>query len=145
MMVVMVQKEVAETIAARPGRMSLLSVSVQFYGEPKIVDYVPAASFYPVPEVDSAILKIDVYPEPRVAVDDESGFFGLVRAGFSAARKQLVNSLAQGLGLPKEEVLSLMEKTGIEPTRRAETLSLEEWAQLWTVFSRPVPEPKDVI
>jgi 16S rRNA (adenine1518-N6/adenine1519-N6)-dimethyltransferase len=135
MMVVMVQKEVAETIAARPGRMSLLSVSVQFYGEPVIVDYIPASSFYPVPEVDSAILKIDVCSKPRVAVDDESGFFGLVRAGFSAARKQLVNSLAQGLGLPKEKVFSLIEKAGIEPTRRAETLSIEEWARLWTVCS----------
>jgi 16S rRNA (adenine1518-N6/adenine1519-N6)-dimethyltransferase len=134
-LVIMVQREVAEAIAARPGRMSLLSVSVQFYSEPVIVDYVPASSFYPVPEVDSAVLKIDVYPEPRVAVGDESGFFGLVRAGFSAARKQLVNSLAQGRGLPKEKVLSLMEQAAIEPTRRAEALSLEEWARLWAVFS----------
>ncbi|HEY41665.1 MAG TPA: 16S rRNA (adenine(1518)-N(6)/adenine(1519)-N(6))-dimethyltransferase RsmA [Dehalococcoidia bacterium] len=134
-MVVMVQKEVAETIAASPGRMSLLSISVQFYGGPVIVDYVPASSFYPPPEVDSAVLKIDVYPEPKLAVGDESGFFGLVRAGFSAARKQLVNSLVHGLGLPKEEVLSLMERAGIEPKRRAETLSLDEWARLWAVFS----------
>ncbi len=135
MMVVMVQKEVAETISARPGRMSLLSVSVQFYGEPVIVDYVPASSFYRVPEVDSAILKIDVFPEPRVAVDDEAGFFELVRAGFSAARKQMVNSLAQGLGLPKEKTLSLIEKADIGPIRRAETLSLDEWARLWIVFA----------
>ncbi len=134
-MVVMVQKEVAETIAARPGQMSLLSVSVQFYGEPAIVDYVSAESFYPEPEVDSAVLKIDVYPGPRVAVGDVDGFFGLVRAGFSAARKQLVNSLAQGLGLSREEVLHLLEKADIESRRRAETLTLDEWARLWAVFT----------
>jgi 16S rRNA (adenine1518-N6/adenine1519-N6)-dimethyltransferase len=134
-MVVMVQKEVAETIAARPGRMSLLSVSVQFYAEATIVGHVPAESFYPVPEVDSAVLRIDVYPEPRVFVSDIDGFFGLVRAGFSAARKQLVNSLAQGLGLSREEALPLLEKAGIQPTRRAETLSLEEWARLWGLFT----------
>ena len=134
-MIVMVQKEVAEAIAARPGRMSLLGISVQFYGEPVIVDYVPAASFYPVPEVDSAVLRIDVYPGPRVAVGDENGFFRLVRAGFSAARKQLVNSLAQGLGSSREQVLPLLAEAGIEPKRRAETLSLDEWARLWMVFS----------
>jgi 16S rRNA (adenine1518-N6/adenine1519-N6)-dimethyltransferase len=134
-MVVMVQKEVAEAIAARSGRMSLLSVSVQFYGEAKIVGYVPAASFYPEPEVDSAVLRIDVYPEPRVVVSDINSFFDLVRAGFSAARKQLVNSLAQGLGISRIEVLPFLEKAGIEPTRRAETLSLDEWARLWQVFT----------
>jgi len=134
-MVVMVQKEVAETIAARPGRMSLLSVSVQFYGKPVIIGHVPAESFYPEPEVDSAVLKIDVYPQPSVVVGDVDGFFGLVRAGFGAARKQLVNSLARGLGLSREEILPLLEKAGIEPKRRAETLSLEEWAGLWEVFA----------
>ena len=135
LIVVMVQKEVAEAIVAEPGRMSLLGISVQFYGEPVIVDYVPAASFYPVPEVDSAVLRIDVYPGPRVAVGDENGFFRLVRAGFSAARKQLVNSLAQGLGSSREQVLPLLAEAGIEPKRRAETLSLDEWARLWMVFS----------
>ncbi len=75
-----------------------------------------------------------MYPEPAVAVD-EKGFFKLVRAGFSAARKQIANSLAQGLGLPRAEVLPLLEKAGIAPQRRAETLSLEEWARLWRLFS----------
>ena len=135
-LVVMVQKEVAETIAARPGRMSLLSISVQFYGEPMIVDYVPAVSFYPVPEVDSAVLKIGVYSEPRVTVDDEDGFFKLVRAGFSAARKQLVNSMSQGLGSSREQVMPLLAEAAIEPRRRAETLTIDEWAQLWVVFAK---------
>ena len=134
-MIVMVQKEVAEAIVAKPGQMSLLSVSVQLYGEPRIISYVPAQSFYPAPEVDSAILRIDLYPQPAVAVTDEGSFFELVRAGFAAPRKQIVNSLAQGLGLSKGEVLSLLERADIASQRRAETLTLEEWARLWRVFT----------
>jgi 16S rRNA (adenine1518-N6/adenine1519-N6)-dimethyltransferase len=132
-MVLMVQKEVAEAIAAGPGKRSLLSISIQFYGRPDIIAYVPAASFYPQPEVDSAVLKIDVYPRPIIDVE-EQGFFRLVRAGFTASRKQVVNSLAQGLGLPKEKITLLLEKAGIDPQRRAETFTLEEWAQLWRVY-----------
>ena len=136
LMVVMVQKEVAEAIAAGPGKMSLMSVSVQFYGEPEVVSYVPARCFYPVPEVDSAILRIRPYPHPVVAVTDREGFFRLVRAGFSASRKQLANSLGQGLALPKAEVLALLEEAGIDPRRRAEALSLDEWTRLWQVVTR---------
>ncbi len=135
-MVVMVQKEVAKVIAAEPGDMSVLSVSVQFYGKPRIISYVPAECFYPVPEVDSAILRVELYSQPVVAVTDEKSFFELVRAGFSASRKQIVNSLAHGLGLPKAEVLPLLEKAGIVPQRRAETLTLDEWARLWQVFTQ---------
>ena len=134
LMVVMVQKEVAEAIVAEPGNMSLLSVSVQFYGKPEIVSYVPAESFYPAPEVDSAILRVKIYPRPIIAVDDIDDFFGLVRAGFCAPRKQLANSLAQGLGLPKPEALSLLDRADIIYRRRAETLSIEEWKKLWQVF-----------
>lgn len=134
-LVVMVQKEVARQITAQPGRMSLLSISVQLYGEPRIVKYVRASSFYPAPEVDSAILKIAVYPRPVVEVDTKS-FFTVVRAGFSAARKQLGNSLAQGLKVPKADILSLLDKAGIDSRRRAETLSLEEWAHLWRVYAQ---------
>ena len=136
LMVVMVQQEVAEAITARPGQMSVLSVSVQFYGQPEIVSQVPASCFYPAPEVNSAILKIAVYPRPAVSVTDEASFFSLVRAGFCAARKQLANSLAQGLKLPKTLVLSLLEGVGIDPKRRAETLTLEEWAGLWRGFTQ---------
>ena len=135
-MVVMVQKEVAEAIVAGPGQMSMLSVSVQFYGEPTIISYVPARCFYPEPEVDSAILKIRLYSPPPVEVADRGGFFGLVRAGFSAPRKQMANSLTQRLELSKAEVLSLLGKAGIVPQRRAETLTLDEWAKLWQVFTR---------
>jgi 16S rRNA (adenine1518-N6/adenine1519-N6)-dimethyltransferase len=135
-MVVMVQKEVARAIVAEPGQRSLLSISVQFYGKPGIISYVPARSFYPPPEVDSAILKIDVYHRPPVAVSDEKGFFRLVRAGFTAPRKQAANSLAQGLGQPRAEVAARLEKAGITPQRRAETFTLEEWARLWQVFTQ---------
>ncbi len=132
---VMVQKEVAETIAAKPGKRRLLSVSVQYYGRPEIIDFVPARSFYPIPAVDSALLKIDIPPQPPVKVDDEAGFFRLVRAGFSASRKQLANSLAHGLGIPKTDALTLLEQAGIDPQRRAETLTIAEWARLWGIFT----------
>jgi len=132
-MVVMVQKEVAEAIAAKPGDMSLLSVGIQFYGEPKIITSVPAESFYPAPEVSSAILKINVYPKPVVDVD-EKGFFDTVRAGFAAPRKQLANSLAKGLGWEKSAVLPFLQKARVYPQRRAETLSIAEWAELWRVL-----------
>jgi len=127
--VVMVQKEVAEAIAAKPDDMSLLSVSVQFYGEPKIISIVSAESFYPAPEVSSAVLKIDVYPKPKVDVA-EKGFFDTVRAGFAAPRKQLANSLAKGLRRDKVEVLPFLKKAKIDSSRRAETLTIEEWAGL---------------
>ena len=139
-MVLMVQREVAEAIVAEPGQMSVLSISVQFYGKPAIISYVPARCFYPAPEVDSAILSVALYAQPAVAVTDESSFFKLVRAGFSASRKQICNSLAQGLQLPKTEVMSLLEKASIVPQRRAETLALEEWARLCQVLTR-VEEP----
>ncbi len=131
LMVVMVQREVAEAIAATPGKMSLLSISVQFYARPQIVSLVPPESFYPRPEVDSAILKIELYPKPLFEVTSVDSFFELVRAGFTSPRKQIANSLAKGLKLPKEEILALLEKAGISPKRRAESLSLEEWRRLF--------------
>ncbi|MFC2038945.1 16S rRNA (adenine(1518)-N(6)/adenine(1519)-N(6))-dimethyltransferase RsmA [Chloroflexota bacterium] len=134
-MVVMVQKEVAEEITAKPGKMSLLSIGVQLYGEPEIITLVPAASFYPPPEVNSAVLRVVPHKQPIIGIDDRESFFVLVRAGFSAARKQLANSLMRGLSLPKNEALALLEKAGIEPTRRAESLSLEEWSHLWKIYS----------
>ena len=134
LMVVMVQKEVAEEIAAKPGRMSLLSVGVQLYGEPVIISYVPTQCFYPAPEVDSALLKVMPYSQPAVEITDRESFFALVRAGFSASRKQMANSLAQGLGVPKDDALSLLGRAEIAPQRRAETLTLEEWARLWRMY-----------
>jgi 16S rRNA (adenine1518-N6/adenine1519-N6)-dimethyltransferase len=137
-MVLMVQKEVAATIVAGTGHHSLLSIAVQFYGKPEIVAYVPAAAFFPPPEVDSAVVKINVYRRPPFTVDDVDEFFKLVKAGFSTARKQITNSLSHGLGLPKEDILAMLGKVGIDPIRRAETFTLEEWTKLWRVYYRVV-------
>jgi 16S rRNA (adenine1518-N6/adenine1519-N6)-dimethyltransferase len=134
-MVVMVQKEVGEAIAARPGKMRLLSVKAQFYSRPAIVAYVPAASFYPAPKVDSVILRLDVLARPAIEVSDVAGFFDIVVHGFSAPRKQIRNSLAHSLDMPPSQVALLLEEAGIEPKRRAETLSLEEWRELFRVFA----------
>ena len=134
-MVVMVQKEVGEAITAAPGKMRLLSVKIQFYSKPAIVSYVPAASFYPQPKVDSVILRLDVYSQPPIEVSDVASFFDIVMHGFRSPRKQLRNSLAHSLGMPPSQVASLLEKAGIEAKRRAETLSLEEWRELWKVFA----------
>ncbi len=135
-MVVMVQKEVAEDIVAKGREMSLLGLSVHFYGKPEIISYVGAECFYPAPEVDSAILKITTYPQPIVPVDNESDFFEVARAGFSASRKQIVNSLAKGLALPKAEALSLLSKAGISPKERPGNLTIDEWVTLWRVSSQ---------
>jgi 16S rRNA (adenine1518-N6/adenine1519-N6)-dimethyltransferase len=131
MIVVMVQKEVAEEITAQPGKMSLLSIGIQLYGRPEIAGYVPANCFYPEPEVDSAILKVKPYSKVPVEISDTERFFSFVKAGFSASRKQLANSLSNGLGLPKDKVQELLESEEISSQRRAETLSIEEWARLW--------------
>jgi 16S rRNA (adenine1518-N6/adenine1519-N6)-dimethyltransferase len=137
-MVLMVQKEVAQQITAKPWEMSLLSVSVQLYGKPTMVSKVAAGCFYPAPNVDSAILKIAVYAEPKIGPEDITGFFDVVRAGFSANRKQLPNSLANGLKLAKTDIIPLLEQAGIDPKRRAETLSIEEWEKLHRVFKSKV-------
>ena len=134
----MVQREVGETIAAAPGKMRLLSVKAQFYSKPAILAYVAAASFYPPPKVDSVILRLDVYREPpliKSGVSDTVGFFDMVMHGFRSPRKQLRNSLAHSLGMPANQVASLLEKAGIDGKRRAETLSLEEWRELWKILA----------
>jgi 16S rRNA (adenine1518-N6/adenine1519-N6)-dimethyltransferase len=135
LMVVMVQKEVGQSIAAAPGDMSILGISVQLYGKPTIVDYVPAQSFYPQPKVDSVIVRIDVYTRPAVDVKDTARFFEVAKAGFSAPRKQIRNSLALGLQLTLAETEELLEKAGIKSQRRPETLSLNEWAKLQRVLA----------
>jgi 16S rRNA (adenine1518-N6/adenine1519-N6)-dimethyltransferase len=127
LVVMTLQREVAERIVAGPGDMSLLAVSVQFYGRPKIVARIPAGAFYPPPEVDSAVLRIDVLPEPAVPGVDEQAFFRAVRAGFGQKRKTLRNSLRAGLALDAAQVSFVLGAAGIDPERRAETLSLAEW------------------
>lgn len=135
LIVVTVQKEVAQSIVSHPGSMSLLGLSVQFYGHPEIVARIPPWAFYPPPKVSSAVVRIRVYARPQVVVDSPQAFFSLIRAGFAAPRKQIINSLALGLGLPKLEAEELLCRAAIDPHRRAETLDLEEWRTLYQVYS----------
>jgi 16S rRNA (adenine1518-N6/adenine1519-N6)-dimethyltransferase len=132
--VVTVQKEVAQRMAARPGQMSLLAVSVQFYGQPVLAHHIPAGAFYPVPKVDSAVVRIDTFAQPPLDVADIDYFFRVVKAGFGQKRKQLKNSLAAGLAKPMPAVVEALNKAHIDPTRRAETLSLAEWGCLAEVI-----------
>jgi len=129
LMVVMLQREVAERIVASSGKLALLSLAIQLYARPRIVGRVPVKSFYPPPKVDSAILRLEVRDKPAVDVDRER-LFEIARAGFSAPRKQLRNALSGGLGLPPARIVQLLKEAGIDPQRRAETLTLEEWAKL---------------
>ncbi len=128
--VVTVQREVAERITAAPDDMSLLAVSVQFYGLPQIAMHLNPAAFWPRPDVESAVVRIDVYDTPPIDVPGESDFFRVVRAGFGQKRKQLRNALSAGLHLDKAQADDLLTASGIDPQRRAETLSLSEWAAL---------------
>ena len=131
----MLQKEVAESILAADGRMSLLAVAVHLYGRPTPVCDVPASAFRPKPKVASAVVRIDTLPRPAVDVDDLAGFFDVVRAGFSAPRKQLRNSLSQGLDVTPQEAGAFLEKAGLDTTLRAETLTLDQWAGLHRAIS----------
>lgn len=130
LMVVLVQREVAERIVSPPGDMSLLAVSVQFYGCPTIVGNVPASAFYPPPKVDSAILRIEVFDRPAEEVD-VALFFKVVAAGFSQPRKQLHNAIQRGMWLPPGGAATALRRAGIDARRRAETLSVGEWAGLY--------------
>ncbi len=129
-MVVTVQREVAQRIVAAPGRMNLLAVSVQFYGHPRMVMRLKRGAFYPPPAVESAVVRIDGYREPPVEVSDVALFFRVVRAGFGQKRKQLRNALAAGLGLRPREVAARLERAGIPPAARAESLDLESWGRV---------------
>jgi len=129
-LVLTMQEDVAERICAKPGKMSLLSLSVQVYGIPAIVAYIPAEAFYPAPKVDSAVLRVEILPEPVIPTQLLNTFFTLIKAGFSQKRKTLRNSLSGGLGIAPAEAEKMLAVAGLDPMRRAETLSLEEWGRL---------------
>ncbi len=126
--VLTVQHEVAERICAGSGDMSLLALSVQVYGKPSIAKTIPAEAFYPAPKVDSAVVKIDIYPEPVIPSARLDAFFKLAKAGFGQKRKTLRNSLGALVG--REQAESILAAAGIDPMRRAETLSLDEWGKI---------------
>jgi 16S rRNA (adenine1518-N6/adenine1519-N6)-dimethyltransferase len=140
LLVVMVQREVAARMVASAGEMSLLSLSVQFYGAPRIVAQVPASAFYPPPKVDSAIVRIDLHPAP-LSMEERDWFFVLARAGFAEKRKQVHNSLARHLDVAPARIQDWLNAAGIEPTRRAQTLSLEDWLHLTAVSTPDVRAP----
>ena len=126
-MTLVVQKEVAQRICAKPPKMSILANAVQFYAEAEIVSYLSKKSFYPEPKVDAALIKIIPRPAP---MGDSKMFFEVVKAGFSHPRKQLLNNLSQGLKKSREEVTAWLQKNKISPIQRAETLSVEDWIKL---------------
>ncbi len=136
LLVVMVQFEVAQRITAAPGDLSLLAVSVQFYGRPSMIARVPARSFYPAPKVDSAILRVEVDPQVKLSHSERDRFFRVVQAGFSERRKQLHNSLTHGLHQKNELVREWLALANIDASRRAETLSVDEWLQLWRAIEQ---------
>jgi len=133
-LVLMVQKEVAERLQASPGTKDFgsMSVFVQFYAEAEIVSHVSKNVFYPPPEVSSAVVRLTPRPEPPVDVPSEGAFFDVVHCAFGKRRKTLLNSLSDcpALGLSKERIRRALQNAGIDPSRRAETLSLEEFARI---------------
>ncbi len=134
LMVLMLQKEVAERICAQPPQMSLLAVSVQFYAQPQIIGFVDRGNFWPQPEVDSAIIKIKIRSlRPKV---DEKRFFQMVKFGFSAKRKMLKNNLAAGYRIKPLEIEKWLKLADFKPTIRAQELSLEDWFKLFAVLEK---------
>lgn len=138
--VLTVQREVAERICASPGHLSLLAVSVQVFGAPSIRARLPAGAFYPPPRVDSAVVRIDLFPTPRVPPAHLDAFFRLTRAAFAQKRKTLGNALSAGLAWPKQKTIAWLQSMGVDPQRRAQTVSLDEWVRLTQAF---VAQPAD--
>ncbi|MCH7836419.1 MAG: ribosomal RNA small subunit methyltransferase A, partial [Chloroflexi bacterium] len=130
-LLVTLQAEVARNIAAVPGQMSYLSVEMQYHAWPRLLFQIPASAFRPPPKVRSAALRLETREGTAVEVDDREAYFRLVRAGFAAPRKQLRNALAIGLACSASAAEAMLDEAGVEPTRRAQTLTLEEWRALY--------------
>jgi len=136
-MSMLIQKEVAERITAGPGELSILALSVQYYGRPEIVRVVERHKFWPSPDVDSAVLRV-VLTGPAFPADPHK-LFRLIKAGFGEKRKQLKNSLAGGLNLSSEFTTDLLAKAKLSPTARAQELTLKQWQKLYeTALKREV-------
>ncbi len=131
-----IQREVAERICARPGDLSLLALSVQVYGIPDLAAHIPASAFLPPPKVDSAVVRVRLFPQPYLPEEQLDTFFRLIKAGFSQKRKTLRNSLSGGLAVTPAQANILLEQSGIDPQRRAETLHLDEWRSLVDSYQR---------
>lgn len=131
--VLLVQKEVAQRVAAKPGDMSLLSVCAQFYWEASLGQVVPAELFIPPPKVDSQVLILSRRQKPLFEDVDEKMYFRVVKAGFASRRKTLLNSLAGGLRTDKEQIQQILNLAQLDPALRPQNLSLEDWWALYTV------------
>ncbi len=143
-LVVMMQREVARSMTALPGDMSLLSVATQIYGKARIVATVPPRAFRPAPKVTSAVVRIDTLPRPALDLDSVDAFFTLVRGGFSAPRKQLRNCLQLGLRIEREQARALLDAADIDFRRRPQTLSIDEWGWLYAAYRQsPAAERAD--
>ncbi|MFL7812237.1 MAG: 16S rRNA (adenine(1518)-N(6)/adenine(1519)-N(6))-dimethyltransferase RsmA [Anaerolineales bacterium] len=125
-----IQYEVARRICDQSGKLSLLALSVHMYGHPSLEARIPAGAFLPVPKVDSALIKIDLHPQPLLPEPLRTEFFEIVKAGFTHNRKTLRNSLSKGLRWPADKAEKLLESAGIDPGRRAETILMDEWLEL---------------
>lgn len=145
LMVLLVQKEVAERIAAKPGQMSVLSVSVQLFYKPELGKIVPAKLFVPPPKVDSQVIVLKRHPTTLLAShpkrEETESFLRIVKAGFSERRKKLRSSLSGGLGISKEQADELLKRSGVAPDARAQELSLQQWYGLYKIYS-PLPGSK---
>ena len=147
LMVLMIQKEVAQRICSKPPRMNLLAVSTQFLATAKIVDYVQAEAFWPKPKVDSAIIKIVPKRSKRndcfkpIGLKQSFAFFRIVKAGFSQPRKQLIGNLMKKLKIPREKLIEIFKDLNISEQVRAENLSLEQWVSL-AISLQPNPQIK---
>ena len=133
LVITVVQKEVAQNMVAKPPRLNLLAIGTQIYGEVKILKYLKPQSFFPIPKVSSAIISIKPYKCPLVSVEDCKDFFHMVRAGFSSPRKQLHNSIKHSLHISSDQCNSLLSKAQIDPRRRAQSLSIDEWKRLYEI------------
>ena len=134
MMVLLMQKEVAQRVCAGPGQMSILAVSTQLYYQAELGIAVPAEMFEPPPKVDSQVLILKKHTKPMFNDLDSKLFFRLVKAGFSAKRKKLSGALSGSLNISKEDATGLLEQAGVDPGLRAQNLSLEQWYQLYLVY-----------
>jgi 16S rRNA (adenine1518-N6/adenine1519-N6)-dimethyltransferase len=130
-LIVTLQAEVAERIAAPPGEMSYLSVEMQTLASARLLFYLPAGAFKPVPKVRSAVLRLDVHDTAEVEVDDRDAFLALARAGFAAPRKRLRNSLAVGLRIRASEADKILSTAGVDPEQRPANLTLSDWQEVY--------------
>ncbi len=134
--VLLVQKEVAERLAAKPGKMSILAVSAQLFADVSLGEVIGAELFTPPPKVDSQVVILKTRQTPFLTDVNEADFFRIVKAGFSAKRKKLRSSLSGGLKLSKPEVETILNQAGISPDDRAETLDLDAWVRLTRIVAQ---------